>query len=583
MNAKNVSNSGPVTKIDCNDIYIDETGNSIKTLKRFKEAWLSSSSSWNTELFQYADSDFYFYRFAIERQERSKDLLLTKILYRVMERYGISFQVPKEPDGAPFVFITEDKKHRIGYRLNHFYERQDVNQIVQNYDVDEAVIIQTTRQGKADEWILRDNEQFRREGVNLKIISLRSFFIRYFGLEEYEVFLTYLEAYLAEAKDIMGYQSIKFLSSMNLATQKLYAQKELADWDYHHYSYQIIDSNNKKIQNYLYLDSTPFPPSFLQTMENNYLSGGLFKAMVGNSEFAESFTTSEWLYHSLSGKKNFDFTSVISGYLKSVEQLLYRIVMLNVDNSCKISMSNANDVITEAISNNIIVYQLKGGKWQVVPANAKLKYKYIDLTSKQTQYMDSSIGTFEFFLRNNKHIFVDSQYAKTIADMVSCFRIECRNGFFHTHNLTDWDVVEKTRSNAIFLYYVLLGGCKIPSNKMSELGIISSDAFDNLCKKIREFKNYNVEFIFEYTDGKKLNLIYDFKNNTAEYTEEGIEHYEKLLFYSVDEFSLKAYEQLDKEIREDQKVYLTRENLPSRIFGVHRNRELEEIRYNVND
>ena len=305
--------------------------------------------------------------------------------------------------------------------------------------------------------------------------------------------------------------------------------------------------------------------------------------MVGNSEFAESFTTSEWLYHSLSGKKNFDFTSVISGYLKSVEQLLYRIVMLNVDNSCKISMSNANDVITEAISNNIIVYQLKGGKWQVVPANAKLKYKYIDLTSKQTQYMDSSIGTFEFFLRNNKHIFVDSQYAKTIADMVSCFRIECRNGFFHTHNLTDWDVVEKTRSNAIFLYYVLLGGCKIPSNKMSELGIISSDAFDNLCKKIREFKNYNVEFIFEYTDGKKLNLIYDFKNNTAEYTEEGIEHYEKLLFYSVDEFSLKAYEQLDKEIREDQKVYLTRENLPSRIFGVHRNRELEEIRYNVND
>ena len=118
---------------------------------------------------------------------------------------------------------------------------------------------------------------------------------------------------------------------------------------------------------------------------------------------------------------------------------------------------------------------------------------------------------------------------------------------------------------------------------MSELGIISSDAFDNLCKKIREFKNYNVEFIFEYTDGKKLNLIYDFKNNTAEYTEEGIEHYEKLLFYSVDEFSLKAYEQLDKEIREDQKVYLTRENLPSRIFGVHRNRELEEIRYNVND
>lgn len=576
MNTNTVFNSKPVTKIDCRDIYIDEIESSIKTLKRFREAWLGSSSSWNSELFQFADPDFYFYRFAIERQEQSIYPLLTNILYRVMERYGISFI--KGSKNAPFVFITCEKKRRIGYRFDDFFEGQDVNQIVRNYNVNKAVIIRTTRQGKADERILRDNKQFQRKGVSLKVISLRSFFKMYFGLEEYDEFLACLKDYLIETKDIMGYQSIKFLSSMNLATQKLYEQKELADWDYRHYSYQIIDSNNKKIQNYLCLSRKPFPPSFLQTMENNYLPGGLFKAMVGNSEFAESFTTSEWLYHSLSGKKNFDFTSVISGYLKSVEQLLYRIVMLNVDNSCKITMSNANDVINEAKRNNIIAYQLKGGKWQVLSDHGKSKYKYIDLTSEQTQYMDSSIGTFELFLRNNKHIFVDAQYAKTIADMVSCFRIECRNGFFHTHNLTDWYVVEKTRSNAIFLYYVLLGGCKIPSNKISELGIVGDDAFDELCKKIREFRHYNVNFIFEYADGKKLNLIYDFKNNTAEYTKEGIEHYERLLFYSVE-----ALEQLDEGIREDQKVYLTRENLPCRIFGVHRNHELEEIPYNVND
>lgn len=569
-------------KVDCTDIYTEETEKSLKTLKRFREAWLRSSSGWNLEIFQYADPDFYFYRFAIDRQERSTKSLLTSIMYRVMERYGLSFDVPDDRRNVPFSFIMHVNDQTLGYKYDDFYENEDVNAILENYNVDSAFIIRTWKAGRSDEWIARENAHYLEDGAKVQAIKIEDFFNTYFAEGEYDLFIACMDKYLKMAREITGYKSIGFLSSMNLAAQKVYEEKVLADWEYDSYHYQIIDSSNKKIRKYLYLSSNEFPKSTLHVMSVNYLDRGLFKTMIGSNEYAESFITSEWLFHSLDGKKNFDYTSVISGYLKSIEQLLHTIVMVNVDNNCKISMSRANNIREKAYDNAVRIFENRGGAWNELFVNTKKEYRkksfpYIDLTHNQIEYMDSSIGTFEFFLRNNPHIFIDPSLSDTIADMVCCFRIECRNGYFHTHNLDDWSVVEKTRANAIYLYFVLLGVCIIPLDKEAELKMSEIDRFDELCKKIREFRHFNTEFIFEYDDGRKLNLIYDFINNTIEYTDDGIEHYVSLLFYSVDEFSLEAYEKFDAGIMKEQKVYLTRDTLPSKIYGVHRDHNLEEI------
>lgn len=566
MERKHVVNT---KRIDCCDIYSEETHSSIKTLQRFREAWLCSSSGWNTDLFQYADSDFYYYRFAVDRQEKSKESLLITILYRVMERYGVSFEIPDDRRNAPFEFIVCNTDERIGYTLSDFYEDDDVNEILDNYKVNGACILRTWKPGRSDEWLVRENSQYKREGIRLKAISIKEFFDTYFSHGEYESFVESIEEYLKDAREITGYTSIKFLSSMNLAAQKLYEEKILSDWDYKNYQYQIMDRNNKKVKNYLYLLGAVLPKEDLEKMEENYVKHKLYKSMLGGNEYAESFITSEWLYHSLKEKKNFDYTSVISGYLKSIEQLLYHIVMINVDNGCRISMSGAKKLRDEAIAEEIEAYLYKKDGWRKVTIGSK-GYFYIDLTTKQMKYMDSSIGTFEYFLRYNPHIFNNPALANTIADMICCFRTECRNGYFHTHNLNDWNTVKKTRANAFYLYFVLLGECIIPDEKLCELKISVSDDFDELCKRIREFSHYSSEFIFEYSDGRRQNLIFDFVNNTVKYTDDGIEHYQSLLFYEVDEFSLETYEKLDEGIKEKQKVYLTRENLPSRILGVHR-------------
>ena len=562
--------------MNCVDIYEEEMQRSLKTLKRFREAWLRSSSGWNTELFQYADPDFYFYRFAIERQEKSKDPLIIGILYRVMERYGLIFDVPEDSRNAAFDFIIHVDDRSIGYTFTDFYSDEDVNQIISDCGADEAYIIRTWKRGKSDEWIKRENNQYKEDGLKLKAVIIEDFFDDYFGEEEFACFQKSVTQYIKEAKEITGYKSIKFLSSMNLASQKAFEEKFIKEWQYKDYKYQIIDKSNKKIQNYLYLDSGLFSSADLSNMMDKYVQDARYKSVIGRNEYAESFITSEWLYHSLEGKRNFDYTSVISGYLKSIEQLLYTIVMINTDNGCRISMSGANNVRNEAKRNGVIAYKQTKNGWVEVEPDSK-GYIYIDFTDTQAKYMDSSIGTFEYFIRKNPHIFENPDLADKIADMVCCFRVECRNGYFHTHNLTDWDIVEKTRDNAIYLYFVLLGACLIPENKISELKISSSDSFDELCKKIREFRHYNPEFIFAYEDGSSQKLIYDTFNNTIEYTDDGVEHYVSLLFYKVSEFSLDAYEQLDEGVKEDQKVYLTRESLPKKIYGIYRNGEKEDI------
>lgn len=575
--------------IDCSDIYAEEMDKSVKALKRMREAWLMAPSNRDVDLFHYTDLDFSFYRFVISRQEANKEGLLTSVICKVLERYSVSYEVPAVERNAPFAFYINKYGKRTGYRFSDFYSTDDINMIVEESKADEAILIRTWKRETTKDRLTRENDQYRHDSIHLKAITIEDFFLEYFGLQEFNSFLTFVEKYVQEAREVTGYKTIKVLSSMNLAAQKICAKKELKNWQYTHFKYQIINDAEEKVQNYLYLSNWEIDKATFDDMEHDYIHNGLFETMVGNNEYAKSFITSEWLFHSLKDTKNYDFTSIISGYLKSIEQLLLAIVMMNIDNKCRIAMSYDTDIRSKTYANDIPVYDYdfykKAGFWKLsTPSDMKYfefkkKRLYIDFTTPQEKYMDSSTGTFEYFLRCNSHIFRNPSLAEVIADMVSCFRIECRNGYFHTHNLEDWDIVEKTRFNAILLYFMLLGGCVIPQGKEQELQIPMSDGFNELCKKIREFSNCNTDYVFEYSGGRKLNLVFDKRKNTIEYTEDGLEHYDNLLFYVVEDFSIGSYEKLDKGIREEQKLYLTRKNLPVKIYGVKRNHQLEEIVY----
>ena len=95
-------------KIDCSYIYKEEIDKNINMLKHFIESWVKSHSIRNEELFQFADDDFYFYRFAVERQEKAAKILLTNILWRVLKEYNLPVEYSHD---APFIFIIKESDY----------------------------------------------------------------------------------------------------------------------------------------------------------------------------------------------------------------------------------------------------------------------------------------------------------------------------------------------------------------------------------------------------------------------------------------------------------------------------------------
>lgn len=557
--------------LDCIDIYSSVMDYRINCLKWSVENSVRSFKR-DKELFYYADSGFYDYRYTVSLVEQNDRIMLIDVLYKLMKRYGISFVPLDDPadesssKNEPFAIIENSNGIRIGYKFVDFQFQEDVNAILKRYNIDTAYIIKPWRSELSKEDIASINKVYLLKRYKLRVITLEEFFNTHFDSEEYASFLTYLNKYLSDCSNIIGYKSIRFLSPMHLASRKAQAERTLREMDYCNYEYQVIDSNNVKIRSYISPSKPKLPVQVIKKMRENYIKQGLYQAMVGSNEYAESFISSEWLFISLEKKPGFDYTSVISGYLKSIEQLLRSVVMLYVDNRCRIAIRKDRDTRNEVREKNIRTYPHGD-------------YIYIDFTTDHLKYVNDQIGTYEYFFKYNPHILINQEIAKTIIAMIGCFRAECRNGYFHTHNLNDWTIVEQIRSNAIYLYCVILGGCIIPENKKKDLGITSKDSFDKLCIAIREAAHDCTEYIFEYDDGRKNKLIYDFFDNTIEYNEKGIEHFETLVFHEVNDFSSKTYEALDVEMGEKQYFYLSRKNMPQKVFIVKRNKIQGEIRF----
>ena len=159
MSNWNSSNQDKKQHIDCSDIYMDVTRKHLKSRRRFMETWSRSESKrFDYELFQYADLNFDFYRFAVSSCKRDTKSFLTEILFRIMGKYGLNFLIPDNGKNAPFEFILIKDNATIGFRFVDFTRDEDVNAIISDYEVNSVIIIHTWKAGIADERVDRDNK-----------------------------------------------------------------------------------------------------------------------------------------------------------------------------------------------------------------------------------------------------------------------------------------------------------------------------------------------------------------------------------------------------------------------------------------
>jgi len=174
--------------------------------------------------------------------------------------------------------------------------------------------------------------------------------------------------------------------------------------------------------------------------------------LTGENNYAKSFLTSEYLYRQFKKNPLFDFTPIVSGYIKAVEQLLREICQCY-----------------------------------------HLKYQSEE---------EFSLKTMGDYIENLKCIRVFKRVVvpdkRTIIACLHSYRAECRNNLFHTDSFDEWDWVNTIRDNTLFLFAVLIESLdlKTLNKNWSWLGI-ADENYTNLFKFVEESRDTCYRLVFQ--------------------------------------------------------------------------------------
>lgn len=166
-----------------------------------------------------------------------------------------------------------------------------------------------------------------------------------------------------------------------------------------------------------------------------FLDNRFENVFVGTSDYAKSYLTSEYLYRYFKGNPMFDYTPIVSGYLKSIEQLIHTIY------SSYLNQRN--------IQRDLSKYTLS---------------TYINDIKKERVFRREIVPA-----------------KRLIIHCLDRYRAESRNKVFHKNYFNSWARVDQIRKNTIFLYVVLLGSIDstIINNDPIILGVLNID-YDRL-------------------------------------------------------------------------------------------------------
>lgn len=455
------------------------------------------------EIYSYEDDVYYSVRVEVNRRFRLAVLNIIKNCLN--ENYTLSTERFEEDEGSmvPLDFIIERKSDlsRTGYGLRKNIRINNLNlDIMMNqFDLSEIVGIQLWESDEMKEEIYGDNEFFKSKDYKLRNIYMRDFFAECIDESVYDYFLEQIERYYDELNDQAAIKVIPVLSSMYLPRFYNKVEKEILKIDYQSIAYQFLrnepeDDNMKWKRQFIERWSV----RNIKNIEKKYITELNYKIMLSEYPFAKSFATSEWLYYSIDNNGEFDFTSIVTGYLKSIEQILYYIMQLDIDKNKYVSikpryyedvLSNPDICVYEEVKRDISgenrtikVYEPIDLKNLEIKKNEKdNRYYKLNKSGKGKRidnlwipfktvfkdYINDTMGDYIYFIKNQSDI-IESNNIKYICNIVDCFRDECRNGFFHTHMIDSWEEVKKIRMNALYIYFLIFGSITKDIRKINE-------------------------------------------------------------------------------------------------------------------
>lgn len=269
--------------------------------------------------------------------------------------------------------------------------------------------------------------------AHVRCVLFEDFIEELFGVEEKISFQDAMVDFKEQLHLAIGYQVTELCSQRNMQKLRERLDKEICDFDYESVKRNRFaealeqDPNARDLNNRNY-----------NLIKEMFISSGRYKLLLGNSDFAQSFLTTEWLLKKYFSVEALDNTFIVAGYLKSIEQLLWRIISIigqgRTIKNVVISQENMDD---------------------------------IDNTLGALQYFLSSYSNDDLFnssFGNSKHFIMN--YLRT---QISDWRQQYRNGYFHKHNLTDINKISAIKEETYFLYMLILGAINLSSSEIRRL------------------------------------------------------------------------------------------------------------------
>lgn len=516
-------------------------------------------------IFPIASDNYYFYK-AYENllQTYIRNYLINPILEELLTESGYKVDSYLEKiriyngfnnekienyNICPFQFIFIKNNLRYGVRYTKLYDTDDiVKDLIKNFQIDKVIILHFS-----DEQDFGLNQY--REVINISDYSIKTFFEEFINGNLYNCFLTTLEEVIEEMHKLIGFNTIPRINIANVTSVKLDLRETIKNIDF-----QLLTYNSSK-------EFDSLGRNDLSNICSN-LEHGKAQVLIGESDFAQSYITSEYLYQVLVYKFNnnkleykFDYTSVVAGYLKTIEQFLYKILCYQMD------YDRSEKWIKRGKKYVKRKHKRKYPREEEVrkhPDNDEGIYQVL-VSRNNLKFMDISLGSLIWYVSDNEKCWnLSAQGKELLNKLLLDYKDSVRNGYFHKHNLEDIEEVKRIRENTLYLLCFIIGGLK--DFDITKFGILDF-SFNNFFLAISKVPKHIPLYIQETktSQPKLMKLVYE--QESESYNVDGLLE-NNLYFAEVDDPN-KWYEYINQVPKDDLVIFNTN-NVPYRAEYVGR-------------
>ena len=482
----------------------------------------------------------------------------TECIWPSSNTHFVMYCTEKYEDSVPFEFVLIKDGLRSGYRYSPVLE-SDISILKSEYMIDSIIQIEFSRR----------MENKNAENPLVRVISFGDFLHELLPEVDTNALIAKYKSIVKEAYDIVGFDTIHRFTYDYLSDFKDRSDLLLRSINFRELKYMpLTDKENKS---FIGLNELDF-----DICRKRFVDRGMYKAMIGDSDFSRCFMTSEYLFQNISDKNGFDYTSIICGYLKTVEQLINTMISINLD------YLECHDlwIKTNAKEKDIKEVAKKYGEssndvWRKNPAKGA-NGSQIRFKQRYASYFDLALTPMIRFITDNKDgWYISDNGLNFVRDKLLNYASNCRNNYFHKDNIYDYSVVEKIRNNTILVVFLLLGSYRLSDDfelDSMRLGI-TDNSFDKLYKQLALLPRSVEKFIMEFKNGERLYAYRAFEQENPSYSSSGSLSDSRILFIQVENFdSNNRYSELFGQ--QERHFYLDKNNIPSYIAYINgRNEE----------